>query len=107
MQMLIFQCSVPFYFGIVAPHTCQEGHNPTRLKNGPLSLNPGTMDWWNAIIAQPIVALGVIGVTYGVWLATSQQFGRCIGLLGMNRNRTHTTLSEQPVLARENGPAQL
>ncbi|OQE14965.1 hypothetical protein PENFLA_c034G07049 [Penicillium flavigenum] len=28
------------------------------------------MDWWNAIIAQPIVALGVIGVTYGVWLAT-------------------------------------
>ncbi|KAJ5040206.1 hypothetical protein NUH16_010008 [Penicillium rubens] len=28
------------------------------------------MDWWNAITAQPIVALGVIGVTYGVWLAT-------------------------------------
>jgi hypothetical protein len=32
--MLIFQCSVPFYFGIVAPQTCQEGHYPTRLKNG-------------------------------------------------------------------------
>jgi hypothetical protein len=31
--MLIFQCSVPFYLGLL-PHTCQEGHYPTRLKNG-------------------------------------------------------------------------
>ncbi|KAJ9492516.1 hypothetical protein VN97_g701 [Penicillium thymicola] len=28
------------------------------------------MGWWKAIIAQPIVAIGVIGLTYGVWLAT-------------------------------------
>ena len=28
------------------------------------------MDLWNVIVAQPILALGVVGVTYGVWLAT-------------------------------------
>ncbi|KAK4862903.1 hypothetical protein LT330_003036 [Penicillium expansum] len=28
------------------------------------------MDWWDAVITHPIVALGVVGVTYGVWLAT-------------------------------------
>ncbi|KAJ5401161.1 hypothetical protein N7465_011650 [Penicillium sp. CMV-2018d] len=28
------------------------------------------MDWWKAVIAQPIVAIGVVGLTYGVWLAT-------------------------------------
>lgn len=28
------------------------------------------MDWWKAIIAHPTVAIGVIGLTYGVWLAT-------------------------------------
>lgn len=31
--MLIFQFSVPFYFGLL-PHTCHEGHYSTRLKNG-------------------------------------------------------------------------
>ena len=35
-----------------------------------LPLNSPTMDWWKAVIAQPIVAIGVVGLTYGVWLAT-------------------------------------
>lgn len=28
------------------------------------------MDWWKAVIEQPIVAISVLGLTYGVWLAT-------------------------------------